>query len=44
MRALFQELRDEELQHQALVQAELDKLPPDSGLSDEDFVDEPAPM
>jgi rubrerythrin len=44
VRALFQELRDEEVQHQALVQAELDKLPPDSGLSDEDFVDEPAPM
>ena len=42
VRALFQELRDEELQHQALVKAELAKLPPDSGLSDEDFVDQPA--
>jgi rubrerythrin len=42
VRALFQELRDEEIQHQALVQAELAKLPPDSGLADEDFVDEPA--
>jgi rubrerythrin len=42
VRALFEELRDEELDHQKLVQAELDKLPPDSGLSDEDFVDEPA--
>jgi rubrerythrin len=40
--ALFEELRDEEIQHQALVRAELDKLGPDSGLSDEDFVDEPA--
>jgi rubrerythrin len=42
VRALFQELRDEERQHQVLVQAELTKLPPDSNLSDEDFVDEPA--
>jgi len=40
--ALFLELRDEELQHQALVRAELAKLPPDSGLDDEDFVDPPA--
>lgn len=44
VRALFEELRDEELEHQDLVQAELAKLPPDSGLSDEDFVDEPAPQ
>lgn len=42
VRTLFEELRDEEVEHQALVQAELAKLPPDSGLSDEDFVDEPA--
>ncbi|WP_257304975.1 ferritin-like domain-containing protein [Geothrix campi] len=42
VRALFEELRDEEVQHQTLVKAELAKLPPDSGLSDEDFVDEPA--
>ena len=41
VRALFEELRDEEVQHQALVKAELAKLPPDSGLSDDDFVDEP---
>ena len=41
---LFAELRDKETMHQALVQAELAKLPPDSGLSDEDFVDEPAPQ
>ena len=40
--ALFVELRDEELEHQKLVNTELAKLPPDSGLSDEDFVDEPA--
>jgi rubrerythrin len=42
VRALFEELRDEEILHQTLVKAELAKLPPDSGLSDEDFVDEPA--
>jgi rubrerythrin len=42
--ALFLELRDEEIQHQELVQAEIAKLPPDSGLADEDFVDEPAPQ
>ena len=42
--ALFAELRDEEILHQTLVKAELAKLPPDSGLSDEDFVDEPAPQ
>lgn len=41
VKALFEELRDEEVQHQDLVKAELAKLPPDSGLSDEDFVDEP---
>ena len=40
--ALFLELRDEETQHESLVQAELDKLPPDSGFQDDDFVDEPA--
>jgi len=44
VRSLFEELRDEERQHQELVRAELAKLPPDSGLSDEDFVDEPAPQ
>jgi rubrerythrin len=42
VRELFEELRGEEVEHQALVKAELAKLPPDSGLSDEDFVDEPA--
>ncbi|MDR3669901.1 MAG: ferritin family protein [Holophaga sp.] len=44
VRALFQELRDEEIEHQVLVQAELDKLPPDSGIPDEEFVDPPAPQ
>ena len=42
VRALFKELGDEEIEHQNLVKIELAKLPPDSGLSDEDFVDEPA--
>lgn len=42
VRALFEELRDEEVYHQELVKTELAKLPPDSGLSDDDFVDEPA--
>jgi rubrerythrin len=40
VRALFEELRDEEVEHQDLVKLELAKLPKDSGLSDEDFVDE----
>jgi len=42
VKALFEELRDEEVEHQDLVKAEIAKLPPDSSLSDEDFVDEPA--
>lgn len=42
VRTLFEELRNEEVEHQELVQLELDKLPPDSGLSDDDFVDEPS--
>jgi rubrerythrin len=41
VRTLFEELRNEEIDHQALVQAELAKLPRETGLSDEDFVDEP---
>jgi len=44
VRALFQELCGEELQHQTLVREELAKLPPDNPLSDEDFVDPPAPQ
>ena len=44
VKALFIELRAEELEHQNLVQAEIAKLPPDSPLSDEDFVDPPAPQ
>lgn len=42
VKALFEELRKEEIEHKDLVMAELIKLPPDSPISDEDFVDEPA--
>ena len=41
VRALFAELRAEELLHQELVQRELEKLPPDSAFRPEDFADEP---
>ncbi len=44
VKALFEELRDEEVEHQQLVKAELAKLPPDPAVSDEDFVDPPAPQ
>ena len=44
VRALFQELRDEEIQHQTKVQAELAKLPADEPFSAEDFADGPAPQ
>ena len=42
VRGLFEELRQEEVEHQELVRVELAKLPPDSGLSEDDFVDEPS--
>lgn len=41
VKALFEELRDEEVQHQDLVKRELSQLPPDPGVSPEDFADEP---
>ncbi len=41
VKTLFEELRLEEIEHQELVKRELDKLPPDSDLDPEDFVDEP---
>jgi rubrerythrin len=41
VRALFEELREEEVQHQALVQAQLTTLPPDAPVDPEDFTDEP---
>jgi rubrerythrin len=42
VKSLFEELRAEEIQHQKLVLAELDKTPPDPALSAEDFADEPS--
>jgi len=41
VRALFDSLRLDELEHQALVQAQLDKLPPDPLGKPEDYGDEP---
>lgn len=41
VRALFVELQADEVKHRALVQAELDKLPPDPDVDVEDLVDEP---
>ncbi len=41
VKALFAELRDEEVVHQKLVRAELDRLPPDSDVRPDDFEDEP---
>jgi rubrerythrin len=41
VRALFEELRDEEVVHQDLVRKELAKLPPGPEPDAEDFVDEP---
>jgi rubrerythrin len=41
VKALFQELQAEEIQHQELVRREIDKQPPDDGLDPEEFVDEP---
>jgi rubrerythrin len=40
-KALFAELREEEVLHQNLVRDELKKLPPDPVVDAEDFVDEP---
>ena len=41
VRKLFEELKEEEVLHQELVNKELAKLPPDSGMPPEDFADEP---
>jgi rubrerythrin len=41
VKALFKELRDEEIQHQDMVEKELAKLPPDPDFAPGDFVDEP---
>ncbi len=41
VKALFEELRDEEIAHQALVQGELAKLPGGPEVDPNDYVDEP---
>ena len=41
MKALFAELQGDEVEHKALVQAELAKLPPEPEIDVEDLVDEP---
>ncbi|MGZ6124987.1 MAG: ferritin family protein [Myxococcales bacterium] len=41
VKALFEELRGEEIQHQRLVLAELEKTPPDPALTADDFADDP---
>ena len=41
VRQLFEELRDEEVEHQDLVKKELAKLPPEPALNPDDFEDDP---
>lgn len=41
VRALFEELCEEEVEHQRLVRAEIDKAPPDSELPEDAWEDEP---
>jgi erythrin-vacuolar iron transport family protein len=41
VRALFEELREEERQHQEMVRKEMAKLPPDATIDPGAFVDEP---
>ncbi len=41
VRKLFEELRDEEVQHEDLVRRELAKLPPGPDIDPDDYVDEP---
>jgi len=41
VKALFQELRDEEVAHQDLVKKELEKLPPGPDINPDDYADEP---
>jgi len=38
---LFEELRNEEIEHEQLVRRELDTIPPDPQLPADDFADEP---
>jgi len=41
VRELFEELRQEEVEHKEMVQAILDRLPPDSNVDPDAFEDEP---
>ena len=41
VRALFEELRDEEVEHQALVQKQIERLAPETGVDGSAFEDEP---
>ena len=41
VRSLFEELREEEVEHQGLVKQELAKLPPDPEFDADDFADDP---
>lgn len=41
VKKLFEELKQEEVLHQELVSKQLSRLPPDSGVSPEDYADEP---
>ncbi|MFO0648993.1 MAG: ferritin family protein [Polyangiales bacterium] len=43
-RVLFVELRDEEFEHQRLVEKELAKLPPDAPISGDAFADDPVAL
>lgn len=41
VKRLFEELRQDEVEHERLVASELNRLPPDPELDTEDYVDEP---
>ena len=41
VRVLFEELREEEVEHQEMVKKAMAKLPPDSGIRPDDYEDEP---
>ncbi len=41
VRRLFEELREEEVEHQELVRAEIDRLPAETSVDPEDYVDPP---
>jgi erythrin-vacuolar iron transport family protein len=41
VKALFEELRDEEIEHQKLILKQIAKLPPEGGTRPDDWVDDP---